>query len=422
MSPKPYGDAYARASTKYDADDTASILSMTETLQYSQYQAYHPGHERNIPSNSTDASRPPSWILSAMNLQQSLPPEQMADPPSPSISEPERSPGMRPSIFGTRDLPQIPYQESVAWANSTRFKSTAEDRAPIGTIQKLEPTNINHFQRETYVRKDSRQYFRSPRHINEPWKSGTWKRFPIWGFGALFMVLLFTGASIGILVGSNGKTNEDWKIGGDNAQPQVYLSVFEMVMNLLTFFALADGMVIRYWCQLLHGTTLSAMHDTYESAQIWPAMKRIATLRWNGVAVACVSTVVSLARGPLFQRAVTMTPSKTSLPTYTIHVPLIAVGTFLSFLSVIAIAPLYQGFWQLGRPVSLNPLEIARAFGAPLLKGLDANATPEMMTVERGGMGIKYGTLERYGEGKDLRIEEMSRTNIRMPWEGEIFV
>lgn len=193
MNPKPYGDAYARASAKKDEEDTASILSMTETPRLSQYQAYHPGHERNVPSNGTTESRPPSWIVSAAHLQQSLPPEQIGNPPSPTISDPEPSPGMRPSIFGTRDLPQAPYQESIAWANSTYFKpSAAAEGGPVEYYQKPRAASVPHLQRESYMQKDSRQYFRHPRHIPEPWKAGTWKRFPIYGFGALVMISLCT--------------------------------------------------------------------------------------------------------------------------------------------------------------------------------------------------------------------------------------
>ncbi|PVI05200.1 hypothetical protein DM02DRAFT_687198 [Periconia macrospinosa] len=417
MSFNPYGEVYAGV-TKYD-EDTASILPITESPRDPQYHAYHPGH--NTPSNNTVSSRTPSWLVSAVHLQQSLPPEQTLSMPSPTISEPEPSPGMRPSIFGTRDLPQAPYQESIAWANSTYFKPSADERPPEQTIQQPQPSRISHFQRESHIRHDSRRYFRHPRHIYEPWNAGVWKRFPIWGFSALSLILILTAAMVAILIGSNGKTTEDWKLGSDNAQLPVYLSVFEMILNLLTIFALADGMVIRYWRQLLHGTTLSAMHDTYESIHLWPAVKRIVTFRWNNVAVACVAAAASLIRGPFYQRALTLSNSATSPPTYTLHPPFLAVGTFLSVASVLAIASLYHGFWELGRPVSLNPLEIGRAFGAPFLRGLDANATPGMMTVERGGMGIKYGTLERFGEGKDLRVEEMTQANIRMPWDGEVF-
>lgn len=108
-------------------------------------------------------------------------------------------------------------------------------------------------------------------------------------------------------------------------------------------------------------------------------------------------------------------------PTYhTSHV-LVAMGILLTAVGVGAVLPLYHGFWELGRRVTLDPLEVARAFGAPVLEGLDGNATPEMVTVERGGMGVRYGAVERYGEEKKLRVEETSRATVRVPWQGEIF-
>jgi hypothetical protein len=99
----------------------------------------------------------------------------------------------------------------------------------------------------------------------------------------------------------------------------------------------------------------------------------------------------------------------------------VILGVLVSLVGVAAIFPLYTGFWELGRKVSLNPLEIARAFGAPLLEGMDGNATPEVITIERGGMAVRYGALERFGDEKKLRVEETSRATVRMPWEGEIF-
>ena len=68
----------------------------------------------------------------------------------------------------------------------------------------------------------------------------------------------------------------------------------------------------------------------------------------------------------------------------------------------------------------MNPLEIARAFGAPLLDGMDGNVSAEMVTVERGGMAVRYGVVERYGDEKKLRVEEKARATVRMPWQGEL--
>ncbi len=44
-----------------------------------------------------------------------------------------------------------------------------------------------------------------------------------------------------------------------------------------------------------------------------------------------------------------------------------AVAAAASVMGAAAVLPLYYGCWTLGRRVSLNPLEIAKAFGAPLL-------------------------------------------------------
>jgi hypothetical protein len=93
----------------------------------------------------------------------------------------------------------------------------------------------------------------------------------------------------------------------------------------------------------------------------------------------------------------------------------------LSLIGVVAVIPLYYGFWEMGRKVSMNPLEIARAFGAPVMEDLDGNTTSDMISVERGGMAIKYGALDRYGEQKKLRVEESGKFTVRMPWQGEIF-
>jgi hypothetical protein len=115
---------------------------------------------------------------------------------------------------------------------------------------------------------------------------------------------------------------------------------------------------------------------------------------------------------------VTATHTKTTYHTSAI---LVTFGVLLSALGVIGVLPLYMGFWELGRRVSLNPLEIARAFAAPLMDGMDGNATPEMVCFERGGMPVRYGALERYGEEKKLRVDETSRATVRVPWQNEIF-
>lgn len=97
------------------------------------------------------------------------------------------------------------------------------------------------------------------------------------------------------------------------------------------------------------------------------------------------------------------------------------LGILVSLSGVIAIFPLYQGYWELGRSVSLNPLEIARAFDAPLFDSLDGNMSARDIEIERGSVAVKYGAVERSGAEKLLRVEDTTRLSVRTPWEGEIF-
>ena len=56
-----------------------------------------------------------------------------------------------------------------------------------------------------------------------------------------------------------------------------------------------------------------------------------------------------------------------SMTVYHSHYGFLAGGISVIFLAAFAIIPIFLGWWHLGRPVSMSPLEIARAFEAPLL-------------------------------------------------------
>ena len=131
---------------------------------------------------------------------------------------------------------------------------------------------------------------------------------------------------------------------------------------------------------------------------------------------ASILTVLSLSRGPFFQRAIVLIDNR-----YQTNPTFVVLGIIVSLTSTIAILPLFHGYWNLGRKVSLNPLEIARAFGAPLFDGLDGNVTLSDIEMERGDVGVKYGACERLDGEKVLRVEDVARVNIRAPWDGEIF-
>ncbi len=74
-----------------------------------------------------------------------------------------------------------------------------------------------------------------------------------------------------------------------------------------------------------------------------------------------------------------------------------------SLLGVASVLPLYYGWWQLGRAVSLNPLELAQAFRAPLLAGAaPSNATRADLARASGALRVRYAVVAEAAEKDQL--------------------
>ena len=76
---------------------------------------------------------------------------------------------------------------------------------------------------------------------------------------------------------------------------------------------------------------------------------------------------------------------------YTTNYAYMAAAFVVSLLGVLSVIPTYYGFWTLGRTVSLSPLEIAKAFNAPLLATVPGNRHAENMLHDVSGMKVRYG-------------------------------
>jgi hypothetical protein len=69
----------------------------------------------------------------------------------------------------------------------------------------------------------------------------------------------------------------------------------------------------------------------------------------------------------------------------------LAVG--LSIVSIIVVTVTFIGFWHIGRDISLNPIETAKAFNAPLLRSHNSNATASSLFHELGSRPARYGAI-----------------------------
>jgi hypothetical protein len=217
-----------------------------------------------------------------------------------------------------------------------------------------------------------------------------------------------TGSCTAIVFASAATAPSTWQV-----QPPTYLAILELLMCVLTLYAFSHGVVISFWVALLRGATLG---DVYESASPSASMGQLGRLRWKNLGIASLFAMLSLARGPLLQHALISTDN-----TYKSSILFVILGTLVSFMGVSAILPLYHGYQDLGRTVSLHPLDIARAFGAPLFDGMDGNVSARDVEIEKGRLVVRYGAVERNGEEKILRVEDVGKVSVRMPRAGEIF-
>lgn len=75
------------------------------------------------------------------------------------------------------------------------------------------------------------------------------------------------------------------------------------------------------------------------------------------------------------------------------HYSYLAAALALMVLGILVVLPTFHGFWELGRNVSLNPLEVAKAFNAEMLQGEGSNASVSRLMQDFGEKEAKYGEV-----------------------------
>lgn len=75
----------------------------------------------------------------------------------------------------------------------------------------------------------------------------------------------------------------------------------------------------------------------------------------------------------------------------------LGLALLLTLLGVGFVTPIFFGWWHLGRNVSLSPVETAKAFSAPLLRGFDSNGDADTLLKDVGDRTVKYGEVAALG-------------------------
>lgn len=101
---------------------------------------------------------------------------------------------------------------------------------------------------------------------------------------------------------------------------------------------------------------------------------------------------------------------------YRIDRGLLVSGIVTTAVLILLVVPTFVGWWELGRPVSLDPIETAKAFDAPLLRGPGSNAPIRDLIATMGARRLKWGDVGRVsGDNSGARTLGFSRPELASP-------
>lgn len=82
-----------------------------------------------------------------------------------------------------------------------------------------------------------------------------------------------------------------------------------------------------------------------------------------------------------------------SVPVYQAEYRYLVASAVLSFCMLLFVVPVFAGWWELGRTFSMNPVETAKAFDAPLLAGPGSNAQLSVLVGAVGARRVMLGEV-----------------------------
>jgi hypothetical protein len=78
-------------------------------------------------------------------------------------------------------------------------------------------------------------------------------------------------------------------------------------------------------------------------------------------------------------------------PVYRVNWAYLWMALAVIIFATASVMPTFYGWWELGRNVSFSPLEIAKAFNAPILMDVPSNRDIDAMLKELDGVKVRYG-------------------------------
>ena len=87
----------------------------------------------------------------------------------------------------------------------------------------------------------------------------------------------------------------------------------------------------------------------------------------------------------------------------------LAAALAIMLLAVLVVFFLLWGWWELGRCVTLSPLETAKVFDPSIMRGIGGNLTIDGILKEIGGMRVKYNDEVMANEERGVTQQEAEK-------------
>lgn len=130
-------------------------------------------------------------------------------------------------------------------------------------------------------------------------------------------------------------------------------------------------------------------------------------------------TAVSACQPPDIQHVISQDTG--SHPVYKTNYTYLWLGCLVTALGWLATVPIFNKWWHVGRHVTMSPIEIARAFQAPMLQSSDPNARVGDLLKEVGMRSVRYGAVAKSGPhgSEDLGMHDPD--DVLVPRAGQTF-
>ncbi|CZR53988.1 uncharacterized protein PAC_03871 [Phialocephala subalpina] len=157
------------------------------------------------------------------------------------------------------------------------------------------------------------------------------------------------------------------------------------VMGAISFIVQSSGMIANKYMSL--DTNFSVTNTTVWRDPMDDMLDQI-----NNLASRTARSVAMENLNSSYTQNVSYSGQRTAT-VYQSDYTITAIAILVNFMGLLSVLPLYYGWWELGRKASLSVIEIAKAFGAPLLRDVDDNATAKLILKQVGTTRVVYGEV-----------------------------